>query len=202
MTNQIKSALIVAVDKNYGIGLENRLPWKSKADMQYFRNLTANSVCIMGRNTYESIAALRIDSTQPLLPNRISVVVSKAADKSVLPQSGYFYTDFKTCTAHELSSHKDVFLVNTMDAAFSFASHDESRRVFFIGGRSIYEQCVPYVQKAYVNMLIDDYKCDTFFPVEILDNFKLNPNHTQLANNLLAFEYNKKGNNNEDVKVL
>jgi dihydrofolate reductase len=167
-----KSALIVAVDKNYGIGIQNRLPWKSKADMQFFRKTTENSVCIMGRKTYESIAVLRKDS-EPLLPNRECIVVSKSL------------------SVHDLPECANTYLAEDVAAAYALASKQQTN-IFFIGGRSIYEQCVPYIDTAYVNMLLDDYKCDTFFPENILDNFKLSRNHEQLATNLLAFEYKKK----------
>ena len=54
----MKFNIIVAMDKNRGIGLNNQLPWSFKEDIAYFKNLTkgaGNNAIIMGKNTYHSI---------------------------------------------------------------------------------------------------------------------------------------------------
>ena len=62
--------LILATDKNGGIGYKNRLPWPSlKKDMEKFKSLTSNNICIMGSNTWNSLP-------KKPLPNRINVVLS------------------------------------------------------------------------------------------------------------------------------
>ena len=52
--------LIVAHDFNRGIGNSNKLPWKIKEDMEYFKKITTftknkkkNNAVIMGRKTYD-----------------------------------------------------------------------------------------------------------------------------------------------------
>jgi len=50
-----KISLLVAYQNDRGIGYRNRLPWKLKADMHHFRELTLSNTIIMGRRTYESI---------------------------------------------------------------------------------------------------------------------------------------------------
>jgi dihydrofolate reductase len=62
-------SLIVAMDKNRGIGVRNSLPWYLPKDLKYFQKMTTGNIVIMGRKTYESIG-------RPL-PNRINVVISK-----------------------------------------------------------------------------------------------------------------------------
>lgn len=47
--------LIVAADLDHGIGCNNRLPWKLKTDMQFFKAMTMGHTVIMGRKTLESI---------------------------------------------------------------------------------------------------------------------------------------------------
>ena len=50
--------LIVALDKNNGIGFENKLPWNHKCDLKYFSKLTKGSNIIivsLRKNTYLSI---------------------------------------------------------------------------------------------------------------------------------------------------
>ena len=50
-------SIVVAYDKNGGIGAGNDLLWKRDlpADLQHFRDLTRGNAVIMGRKTYESI---------------------------------------------------------------------------------------------------------------------------------------------------
>lgn len=61
-------SLIVAMDKNRGIGKDNKLPWKLPADMKFFREKTMNRFIVMGRKTYNSVGNL---------PNRVSIVLSR-----------------------------------------------------------------------------------------------------------------------------
>ena len=46
--------LIAAVDKNWGIGLKNRLLVSIPDDMKFFRQTTPGKVVVMGRKTLES----------------------------------------------------------------------------------------------------------------------------------------------------
>ena len=43
--------LIVAVDKNWGIGYQNKLLNSIPEDMKYFRETTTGKVVVMGRKT-------------------------------------------------------------------------------------------------------------------------------------------------------
>lgn len=72
LTKQMILSLIVAMDRNNGIGVQNRLPWHLPADLRHFKTVTSGHTVIMGRKTYESIGKA--------LPNRRNVVVSRSAD--------------------------------------------------------------------------------------------------------------------------
>jgi dihydrofolate reductase len=61
--------LIVAVDRNNGIGKEGKLPWHVPEDLKYFKRETVGATVIMGRVTYESIGAC--------LPKRENIVISR-----------------------------------------------------------------------------------------------------------------------------
>jgi dihydrofolate reductase len=67
--------LLVAYDKNYGIGAHNDLLWQRDlpADLQRFKELTTGNAILMGRKTYESIG-------RPL-PNRQNIVISRTPDQ-------------------------------------------------------------------------------------------------------------------------
>lgn len=63
-------SIIVAVDKNMGIGADNGLLWGRALpdDLAYFKKMTLNSSVIMGRNTFESLGRA--------LPERENIVVT------------------------------------------------------------------------------------------------------------------------------
>lgn len=64
-------SILVAYDKNYGIGAANDLLWLRDlpADLKHFRDLTMGNAIIMGRKTYDSIGRA--------LPGRQNIVVSR-----------------------------------------------------------------------------------------------------------------------------
>lgn len=64
-------SIVVAYDKNYGIGAHNDLLWQRNlpADLRHFKEITTGHAIIMGRKTYDSIGMA--------LPNRQSIVLSR-----------------------------------------------------------------------------------------------------------------------------
>ena len=70
--NTPKLSLIVAFDRQRGIGINNALPWKLAEDMAFFKRTTTGHPIIMGRKTFESIG-------RPL-PNRRNIVISRNAE--------------------------------------------------------------------------------------------------------------------------
>ena len=67
--------LIVAVDKNWAIGKENKLLVSIPADMKFFRQETTGKVVVMGRKTLESFPG-----GLPL-KNRTNIVLTR--DKNI-----------------------------------------------------------------------------------------------------------------------
>ena len=64
-------AIVVAMDKNNGIGADNDMMWQRDlpADLKHFKELTTGGSLIMGSKTFASIG------NKPL-PNRENIVVS------------------------------------------------------------------------------------------------------------------------------
>lgn len=62
-------SLIWAMADDRVIGIDNRLPWKLPADMQWFRRHTLGKPIIMGRRTFESFGG------KPL-PQRTNIVIT------------------------------------------------------------------------------------------------------------------------------
>ena len=62
--------LIVAADKNWGIGKDGTMPWHISADLKYFKEKTVGKRVVMGRKTLLSFPK------QKPLPNRENIVIS------------------------------------------------------------------------------------------------------------------------------
>ena len=128
--------LIVAVDKNWAIGLGNQLLVSIPQDMKFFRETTKGKVVAMGRKTLESFPG-----GQPL-KNRVNVVLT--TDK-----------DYKT---------KGITLVHSIEDMVEELKKYEEEDVYVIGGETIYRQLLPYCKKAYITKIDHAYNADTFFP--------------------------------------
>lgn len=93
--------IIAAVDRDNGIGIDDNLPWKLKADMEYFKARTMGSPVIMGRKTYESIG-------RPLKGRR-NIVVSrstKIADPDVET-----FSNLTRAVVHVLEERRTVYII-------------------------------------------------------------------------------------------
>lgn len=141
-------SIIVAADKNNGIGLNNQLPWKLKGDMQFFKNTTTKTtfpdetnVVIMGRKTYDSIP----QKFRPL-PNRKNIVISR--NKS-------------------LNYNDGSIVLGSLESAFDYISGlnpTSVDKVFVIGGAEIYKEAFKRsdLQEVFLTRVNHVYDCDTF----------------------------------------
>lgn len=128
-------SLIVAIAHDNVIGRSNDLPWYLPADLKHFKATTSGHTVIMGRKTYDSIAA-RIGGP---LPERHNIILTRDEDL-VVPGAS---------VAHSL----EMALDNHVD--------DE---LFVIGGAEIYAHALPYADKLYVTEIDADIASgDTFF---------------------------------------
>jgi dihydrofolate reductase len=66
---QSQLTLVVAIDRQRGIGLGNQLPWHLPEDLAHFKRTTTGHAIIMGRKTFDSIGRA--------LPNRRNIVVTR-----------------------------------------------------------------------------------------------------------------------------
>ena len=63
--------LIAAVSDNNIVGIDNRLPWSLKKDLQWFRMHTTEGAVIMGRKTWASLP-------HKPLKNRLNIILTRA----------------------------------------------------------------------------------------------------------------------------
>ena len=128
--------MIVAVDKNWGIGCDNKLLVSIPADMKFFRETTSGNVVVMGRKTLESFP-----NGMPL-KNRINIVL----------------------TANKEYNGKGAIVVNSMEALMEELKKYDSESIYVIGGGRMYEQMLPYCDTVHVTKIDHAYEADTWFP--------------------------------------
>lgn len=130
----MKIAAIVAASMNRVIGKGNEIPWYLQADFKFFKKTTLNHHIIMGRKTFESIG-------KPL-PKRTNIVVTR---------NPFFIAS-------------NVIVVNSLEAAFEIAKENGEELAFVIGGGTIYEQSLPYLEEVFYTEVQTNLEGDTFFP--------------------------------------
>ena len=117
--------IIVAADKNWGIGKDNKLLVSIPADMKMFRQETTGKVCVMGRKTLESFPG-----GLPL-KNRINIVLTRNENYKVkdaflpLLQSGFSSRRHRFCrlsVSGDISKNeaKKRSLTTSSSPAYSF----------------------------------------------------------------------------------
>lgn len=128
--------IIVAVDKNWAIGKNNKMMWSIPADMRFFREKTTGHVVIMGRKTLESFP-----NGLPL-KNRTNIVL----------------------TGNLRYHAANAVIVHTVEELLKKLKEYDDDELFVIGGESIYRQLLPYCDTAYVTKIDHAYEADTYFP--------------------------------------
>ncbi len=135
--------IIVAVDKNWGIGKDGDLLVSLKPDMAFFRRMTEGKTVILGRKTLESFPG-----GNPL-KGRTHIVFSRtlAAD---------------TAGIHVIKNLETLKKLN-MDLSDSFV----------IGGEAVYRLMLPYCETAYITKIDRAFDADTYFPdLDALPNWQ------------------------------
>jgi dihydrofolate reductase len=150
-------SIITAMTIHKIIGLSCGLPWKIKQELLYFQKNTLNKVVIMGSNTFASI------NYKPLI-NRQNIVLTKNPKK---------FQDFKQIEKHD-NLHFVTDVTNSLKLAEKFYNSGSLiPEVMVIGGREIYQQFLPLVNKLYISIIKNNYPGDIYFPEFNLDDWQL-----------------------------
>lgn len=128
--------LIVAVDKNWAIGLNNKLLVRIPSDHKFFRQETTGKVVVLGRKTLETFPG-----GLPL-KNRTNIILSTDQNYKV----------------------KDAVVVHSMEELLEELKQYASEDVYIIGGESVYREMLPYCDTAHVTKINHAYEADAYFP--------------------------------------
>ena len=127
---------ILNCDKHFGIGKKNGLLFSLPKDMEFFRKTTLNHIVCMGENTL-----LSFPNSKPL-PNRTNVVLS----------------------SDPTHNYEGVINIHSFDEFLLFIKEKSQKEdVYIIGGASIYNQTLDYVDKVLLTKVEADGQAEVFF---------------------------------------
>lgn len=137
--------VVLACCKNGGIGINNRLPWNIKDELQMFKIITNNATIIMGYNTWCSLPK------KPLL-NRTNVVLTRSKEKK-----------------EELLKNYDIIVLTCIEEALKKYKNEQC---YYIGGASIYNYLIEnnLISNLYISIIHKEYDTDTKIDINKLHN--------------------------------
>lgn len=143
--------IIVAVDKNWGIGFNGKLQVRNSEDLRRFKELTTNNIVVLGSKTLETFPG-----GKPL-SNRINIMLD---DKE------------------EAKEFDGNYIVNSIDEAFDKIKELKKiypeKEVYIVGGGSIYKQFLDYSDEAIITKWDIEEDADVYFPnLNELDNWNI-----------------------------
>ena len=117
--------------------MNNKIPWYVPEDLKQFRKTTKDHIVVMGRKTFESLP-------NGPLKNRINVIITNKPIE--LNNSELFFCNFD-----------DSF------ALLKKLQKETEKKVFIIGGNTIYNQYFKYCTNFHITVIDDDHDGDVFF---------------------------------------
>ena len=132
--------LIVAMDRNRGIGKDGEMPWHLPDDLKHFKRSTLGKPCIMGRKTFQSLLGFL---GKPL-PERHSIVLTR--DENFSPSG--------------------VDVAHSIDEAIELANIHLGvpPKIMIIGGGEIYRLALPLADRMLITRVDTEAEADTWFP--------------------------------------
>ena len=128
-------SLISAIGENRELGFNNELLWKIKEDLEFYKRTTMGKYVICGRKTFESMPLKAFDGRYPIV-----------------------------ITSRKLDNYIDVITFDDINKVLDFVDLNNDREFMVIGGASIYEAFLPYVNTMYLTEISSSKRADTYFP--------------------------------------
>lgn len=156
--------LIVAVDKNWGIGSKNKLLVSIPSDMKFFRETTSGKVVVLGRKTLETFP-----NALPL-KNRTNIILTGNKD-------------FKA---------KDAIICHTVEEVLEELKKYNDEDIYVIGGGTVYRQFLPYCNVAHVTKIDHAFDADTYFPnLDEMEDWEMTADSEEQTYFDLEFQFQK-----------
>jgi dihydrofolate reductase len=156
-------SLIWAMDKNWLVGKDNKLPWHFKEDLLYYKSKTAGQIVLMGDKSYYSLKTYYKEKPLPYG----KIYVASLDDLNI----------------------EDAIVVNDVIKFLNNFPKDED--LWVVGGATIYKFALPFADYLYITHVDGEYEGDTYFPKFALEeDFRLVS--SKISNNLNFSVYERK----------
>ena len=126
--------MIVAADKNWGIGKDGQLLTHLSGDLKYFKERTLGKAVVMGRKTLESLPGGRP------LPGRANIVL----------------------TANPDYEKGGCVIVHSMDELRKKCLEYPDDGVMIIGGATLYNELMEECKSLFITKIYDEFEADAF----------------------------------------
>lgn len=136
-------SLIWAMDENWLVGKDDKLPWHYPKDLAYYKSVVNEQVVLMGHETYLSLKGYYKNKPFPFS----KIYVANLDD--------YQY--------------QDAILVKD---AISFLKNN-NENLYVIGGPTIYKLALPYANRLYITFVLDRHQGNIYFTKFDLSKFEL-----------------------------
>ena len=143
---------IVAVDQDFGLAKDGKIPWKNKEDMAFFKDKTIEHIVVMGSKTLLSLPK------QAPLNNRYNIVLTNNKEQFV----------------HNYISYGNIVFFNHSELMDYINNVQTNKTIYIIGGKQIYDLLLPLCQKIWVSIIPGHYNCDITLQFNF-DNYNMLP---------------------------
>ena len=126
--------MIVAADKNWGIGKDGQLLTHLSGDLKYFKERTIGKAVVMGRKTLESLPG-----GKPL-PGRTNIVL----------------------TANPDYRKEGCVIVHSMDELRKKCLEFPDDDVMIIGGATLYNELMEECESLFITKIYEEFEADAF----------------------------------------
>ena len=126
--------MIVAADKNWGIGKDGQLLTHLSGDLKYFKERTLGKAVVMGRKTLESLPGGRP------LPGRTNIVL----------------------TANPDYEEEGCVIVRSMDELREKCAEFPADGVMIIGGATLYNELMEECDSLFITKIYEEFEADAF----------------------------------------
>tara|TARA_B100001094_G_scaffold331814_1_gene401464 strand:+ start:11253 stop:12617 length:1365 start_codon:yes stop_codon:yes gene_type:complete len=172
-------SLIVCLDSENGMSKNGDIPWNISEDKKYFKNVTSEkgpNALIMGKNTFE---------TMP---------------RKIFSKNRHAYIISNTLKSEDFNEESYIFVYNNINELLSSLNTTEYNKVFCIGGRDLYLQCVKQkmVNEIYITKLNESFDCDKFLNLTLEDFYLVE----EKKENFGSFCFYKKKKEHQEIRYL
>ncbi len=126
--------MIVAADKNWGIGKAGQLLTHLSGDLKYFKERTMGKAVVMGRKTLESLPGGRP------LPGRTNIVL----------------------TANPDYKKEDCVIVHNKEELCEKCAEFPADGVMIIGGATLYNELMEQCDSLFITKIYEEFEADAF----------------------------------------